>query len=414
MHRLTAAVSRAADTRLLVCIAIGQAIGWGTLFSVFPLFGAPMEAELGWTRTEINAGLTLALLVSGLAAVPVGQHVDRHGGRRILAWGAWLGAALLAAWACTTSLALYWGIWAVMGLAQAAALWGPAMAVVVATARDPNRTIAGITFVTGFTGTVFVPLGAALIAWLGWRDALLALAAMQVIPGLLALWLLPQPPPRAGRRARGGAAAGLPRPRRLLRRACLHRHRPRRPCHPAAARTRPAGSHRAAGGRAARALPGGGPAGAVLARPPRHHARRRPPGHRADALRHAGPGAGAARPRLAGALRAVLGGGGRADDHRPRRRHGGDPGAGGLWRHHRRAQRRHGAATHRRAGADRADLGRRRRLRAGALAADGARGAGGGGLPGSRGCEGDAVPLALPRPGAVGPLDVPGQRTTPQ
>ncbi|WP_158292294.1 MFS transporter [Paracraurococcus ruber] len=219
-------MSRAADTRLLVCIAIGQAIGWGTLFSVFPLFGAPMEAELGWTRTEINAGLTLALLVSGLAAVPVGQHVDRHGGRRILAWGAWLGAALLAAWACTTSLALYWGIWAVMGLAQAAALWGPAMAVVVATARDPNRTIAGITFVTGFTGTVFVPLGAALIAWLGWRDALLALAAMQVIPGLLALWLLPQPPPRPPGAARApfDLRAAVRRPAFLGLAACFAAH----------------------------------------------------------------------------------------------------------------------------------------------------------------------------------------------
>ena len=68
-----------ADTRLLLCIAIGQTIGWGTLFSTFALFGAPMEAELGWSRAAINAGLTLAMLVSGIAAVPIGQHVDRHG-----------------------------------------------------------------------------------------------------------------------------------------------------------------------------------------------------------------------------------------------------------------------------------------------------------------------------------------------
>ena len=120
-----------ADTRLLLCIAIGQTIGWGTLFSTFALFGAPMEAELGWSRAAINAGLTLAMLVSGIAAVPIGQHVDRHGGRWMLAWGAWLGAAMLAsgpsptAWRCTGC------IWLGMGLAQAAALWGPAMAVVV-------------------------------------------------------------------------------------------------------------------------------------------------------------------------------------------------------------------------------------------------------------------------------------------
>ena len=50
---------RSADTRLLLCIAIGQTIGWGTLFSTFALFGAPMEAELGWSPRfqDFEAGL---------------------------------------------------------------------------------------------------------------------------------------------------------------------------------------------------------------------------------------------------------------------------------------------------------------------------------------------------------------------
>lgn len=182
------------DGRLIACIALGQTIGWGTLFSVFPLFVAPMEAELGWSRAATNAGLTLSLLVSGLAAVPIGRLVDRQGGRWTLALGAWAGALLLAAWAVADTLAAFWLIWGLMGLAQAAALWGPAMTVVVQAARDPVRAISGISFVTGFTGTVFVPLGALLIEGLGWRGALLALAALQVLPGLLTLWLLPPAP----------------------------------------------------------------------------------------------------------------------------------------------------------------------------------------------------------------------------
>jgi hypothetical protein len=181
----------AGDGRLIGCIALGQMIGWGTLFSAFPLFGEPVEAELGWSRAEFNMGLTLALLVSGLVAVPVGRWVDRNGGRWMLALGAWGGAALLVAFAQVTALPVFWGIWLAMGLVQAAALWGPAMAVVVATAREPVRAITGITFITGFTATVFVPLTALLIETLGWRGALLVLAAVQTIPGLLALWLLP-------------------------------------------------------------------------------------------------------------------------------------------------------------------------------------------------------------------------------
>jgi MFS family permease len=188
----------------LLAIALGQTIGWGTMFSAFPLFGAPMETELGWSRAAINAGLTLALLVSGLAAVPIGQHVDRYGARRLLAWGGWLGAALLVLWSQISTLPVYWGLWAVMGLAQAAALWGPAMAMVVAVARDPARSITGISFITGFTATIFVPLTAWLIATLGWRHALLALAALQMLPGILALWLLPADAARGSTAARGG------------------------------------------------------------------------------------------------------------------------------------------------------------------------------------------------------------------
>ncbi|TCZ58619.1 MFS transporter [Roseicella aquatilis] len=214
------------DTRLLLGIALGQMVGWGTLLATFPLFVAPMEAELGWSRAGINAGLTLSLLVAGLAAVPVGRHVDRHGGRRVLAWGAWLGAALLALWSVTDSLALYLALWAGMGLAQAMALWGPAMAVVVATAREPERSIAGITLLTGFTGTIFVPLGAALIAGLGWRGALLALAALQLLPGLLALWLLPRPAPRPPGPARDifSLGAAVRRPAFLALALCFAAH----------------------------------------------------------------------------------------------------------------------------------------------------------------------------------------------
>ncbi|MBL6079302.1 MFS transporter [Belnapia sp. T18] len=198
----------ASDRRLILCIAMGQLIGWGTLFAAFPLFGAPIEAELGWTRTEFNAGLTLALLISGLAAVPAGRWVDRRGGRWLLALGAWGGAALLVAWSQVSTLPAYWAIWGAMGLAQATALWSPAMAVVVAQARDPVRAITGITFITGFTATVFIPLTALLIERLGWRDALLVLAGLQAIPGLLALWLLPPDRPRTEVRSGSGFDLG--------------------------------------------------------------------------------------------------------------------------------------------------------------------------------------------------------------
>ena len=43
-------------------LALGQLIGWGTLYFAFALFMAPMEAELGWSRADLNGALTVGLL----------------------------------------------------------------------------------------------------------------------------------------------------------------------------------------------------------------------------------------------------------------------------------------------------------------------------------------------------------------
>ena len=214
------------DTQLITCIAIGQTIGWGTLFSVFPLFLSPWEAELGWSRAEINFGLTCALLVGGIAAVPCGRFVDRHGGRLMLAVGGFAGAGLLVALSFVQSLWAFWSIWAAMGLIQSAALWTPAMTLVVGRAREPARAITAISFVTGLSNTIFVPLGAVLIDHLGWRGAFLALAALQCMPGLLTLAMLSPDPPRAATAPRAGFSLlqAVRRPAFLALAACFAGH----------------------------------------------------------------------------------------------------------------------------------------------------------------------------------------------
>ncbi|MBS7809790.1 MFS transporter [Roseococcus pinisoli] len=174
------------DRRLIWGTALTQFIGWGTLFIPFSLVLQPMEADLGWSRWELTGALTVGLLTSGILGIPVGRWVDRRGGRAPLTYGALLGAAALAAWAAVDSLWVFYLIWIVMGCAHATALWIPAMAVVVALARQPTKAIAGITFITGFTGTVFIPVVAALVEGLGWRGALLALAALQLLPAVIA------------------------------------------------------------------------------------------------------------------------------------------------------------------------------------------------------------------------------------
>lgn len=176
------------DRRLIWGIALTQFIGWGTLFLPFALVLQPMEAELGWSRGELNGALTIGLLASGLLGIPVGHWVDRQGGFLPLTLGALLGAAVLVGWAMVDRLWVFYLLWIAMGCAHATALWAPAMAMVVALARHPAKAITGVTFITGLTATFFVPLIAMLVERQGWRVALLVMAAIQLIPAAIA-WM---------------------------------------------------------------------------------------------------------------------------------------------------------------------------------------------------------------------------------
>ena len=207
-------MNRISDRGLILGTALTQTIGWGTLFIPFALMVQPMEAALGWSRAELNGAFTLGILVSGVLAIPVGRWVDRHGGQAPLAWGSVLGSAMLAAWAMIDQLWVFYLLWLGLGVAHATALWGPAMAVVVALAKQPMRVITAITFITGFAGTIFIPLVAALIGGLGWRGALWVLAVMQLLPAIAAWWQFAGSRPPALTQAQRGEEAY----RRTLRR----------------------------------------------------------------------------------------------------------------------------------------------------------------------------------------------------
>lgn len=164
---------------LLWSLAIAQLVSWGALYYAFTLFVVPMEAELGWSRTALNGALSLGLLTAGLAAYPVGTWIDRRGGRALMTLGSTLGVVLLIAWSRVESLAMFYAIWLGIGLAMAATLYEPAFAVLTRLfARSYRTKITAMTLVGGFASTVFIPLTQVLIAELGWRDALLALAAI--------------------------------------------------------------------------------------------------------------------------------------------------------------------------------------------------------------------------------------------
>jgi predicted MFS family arabinose efflux permease len=162
-------------------LALAQLVSWGSVYYSFSLLVVPMEQSMGWSRTETNAALSVGLLVSGFAAYPIGRWIDHGLGRRVMAIGSVIAAAMLLLWADAHSLATLFVAWIGLGIAMAATFYDPVFAVV--THRYPRsfRTkITLITLVAGFASTVFIPLTQLLVGSLGWRTSLVALAAFNL------------------------------------------------------------------------------------------------------------------------------------------------------------------------------------------------------------------------------------------
>lgn len=196
---------------VVAALCLTETVSWGILYYGFPVLLRPMEADLGWSRVEVTGAFSVGMGVSALAALPVGRWIDRHGARWLMTAGSCLGVLLLLAWSRVESLAGLYALWALMGLALAATLYEPAFAAVVGwfPAGDRDRALLVVTLAGALASTIFMPVEARLVERLGWRTALVVMAAL--LGGLTvpvhAILLRPPPRPRASATAAAPAGA---------------------------------------------------------------------------------------------------------------------------------------------------------------------------------------------------------------
>jgi MFS family permease len=160
--------------------AIALIVGNGPIsVFAFGVFIKPLEAEFGWSRASISAGLSFCGLFSALALPLVGGLMDRYGVRRPLLIAVCLFALNIAAIGGTTSLVMFIALAALSGLTGAAQ---SPLAYVKSISGQFNarRGLAiGIAMSGIGVGTAFVPLLAqSLINSFGWRAAYLGLGAL--------------------------------------------------------------------------------------------------------------------------------------------------------------------------------------------------------------------------------------------
>ncbi|WP_393162884.1 MFS transporter [Nonomuraea marmarensis] len=164
---------------LIGALAITQTVGYGVLYYAFSVFIPPMSRDLNAGVAQLTGAITLAVLVSGVAAPLIGRWLDRHGGRGLMTAGSVLGALAVLAWSQVRSVVQLYLVCGVLGVASAMVLYEAAFAVIVAwfDAARRARALLAVTVVAGFASSIFLPLTGFLVDRYGWRQALIVLAA---------------------------------------------------------------------------------------------------------------------------------------------------------------------------------------------------------------------------------------------
>jgi len=165
--------------RAVPVLGVTQILSWGTIYYT-PVLILPLVADdRGWSIAFAMGGLSVGLLVAGLAAPYVGRSIDRFGGHVIMTLGSLVGALGLVLIGHAGSKPAYLGVWMVLGLAMAANLYDSAFAslgrIFGAAARRP---ITALTLMGGFASTVSWPATHFLLEGFGWRGTYLIYAAL--------------------------------------------------------------------------------------------------------------------------------------------------------------------------------------------------------------------------------------------
>lgn len=141
------------------------------------LFMEPLQAEFGWSRSQISLGLTIAAMLSLPLSPVVGAMVDRWGSRRLALPGVVLSGTAIACFATLSGSVAQWlGLWlayALVAMLLKTTIWSAAVSSTFSTSR--GLALAFALSGTAIAQVVVPPLAQFLIANYGWRTAYAAL-----------------------------------------------------------------------------------------------------------------------------------------------------------------------------------------------------------------------------------------------
>ncbi|RLV57495.1 MFS transporter [Aeromicrobium phragmitis] len=195
----------------LLGLCLVEFSSWGVLYYTLPVLGVTITNATGWPVLVVPTVYTLGLLLAAALAPLAGRWVDHLGPKRVMAAGSLLGAAGVALSTVGPSLLMFAAGWCCVGVAQAATLYPPAFSAANQWFGAGGWPLTVITLAGGVSSTALAPVIAGLGDELGWRRALLVLAAGYAVVSTSAAVGLLRPrwrrPERRGREHRTYVAA---------------------------------------------------------------------------------------------------------------------------------------------------------------------------------------------------------------
>ncbi len=185
--------ARTPPSRVRIITAMGatQTIAWASSYYLPAILGAVIATSLHLPQSDFFGAFSGALLLAAILGPTVGRLIDRFGGRALLALSHLVIASGLFLLAAAQGLAGLVAAWAVLGLGMAMSLYDPAFAALTRLYGEKARVpITGITLIAGFASTIGWPLTAALLHAVGWREAVLFWAAVNLVAGMPVNWFL--------------------------------------------------------------------------------------------------------------------------------------------------------------------------------------------------------------------------------
>ena len=154
--------------------------------SLLSIFVVPLSEDFGWSRSVIAGGISGGTLVGLLGAVFVGRIVDRHGARKLLAFGCFAQGIATIGLAFTQGL---WMLFPLLAIARSNLVAVVSVAAPTAAAnwfvRKRSQAIAWVVMGDKMSLVIFPPLVQVVISASNWRVAWAGLGVFTLVFGVV-------------------------------------------------------------------------------------------------------------------------------------------------------------------------------------------------------------------------------------